>query len=380
VLPLGSDAEVTRLVEEQAALRRVATLVARRASPEEVFETVTAEVGRVLQAEAAGIGRYEPDGTGTYVGVWSCEGGARPAPVGTPFAREPGTAATLIFETHRPGRIESYEGVPGEVAAAAREAGWQTVCAPITVEGRLWGVSVASKSREPFPADTEDRLEKFTELVATAIANAESGEALTASRARIVTAADESRRRIERNLHDGAQQRLVSLGLKLRAVAAAMQPDDALRAELAATTNDLVGVLEDLQEISRGLHPAILSDGGLKPAFKELARRSAVPVKLDVRDGRRLPEHVEVAAYYVASEALTNAVKHAQASLVEICVDCGDDSLTLSIRDDGNGGAVPNRGSGLIGLTDRVEALGGTISVVSPPGAGTSLHVRLPIA
>jgi signal transduction histidine kinase len=237
----------------------------------------------------------------------------------------------------------------------------------------------ATSTEGPMPPGTEARLASFTELVATAIANAESREALTASRARIYAAADESRRRLERNLHDGAQQRLVTVVLELRAVEAAMPPDDVLRAQLARTTSGLAGVLEELQEISRGLHPAVLSEGGLKPALNALARRSGVPVKVEVRTDR-LPERIEVAAYYIASEALTNALKHAEASVVELHADNREDVLEMSIRDDGTGGADPSRGSGLIGLTDRVEALGGTISVVSPPGDGTSLHVRLPIA
>jgi signal transduction histidine kinase len=242
-------------------------------------------------------------------------------------------------------------------------------------------MTASATPEEPaLPEDTVSRLASFTELLATAIANAESREALTASRARIVAAADESSRRLERNLHDGAQQRLVSLGLELRAVEAAMPPDDALRAQVARTTSGLAGVLEDLQEISRGLHPAILSEGGLGPALKVLARRSAVPVKVEVHTRRRLQKQVEAAAYYIASEALTNAIKHAEASIVELHADSRDGILEMSIRDDGIGGADPSRGSGLIGLTDRVEALGGTISVVSPPGEGTSLHVRLPIA
>jgi signal transduction histidine kinase len=232
----------------------------------------------------------------------------------------------------------------------------------------------------PLPADTESRLGSFTELVATAIANAESRADLAASRARIVAAADDTRRRIERDLHDGTQQQLVSLMLELRAANATEPPrTDELTAQLARTERGLAAVLEELREISRGIHPAILSEGGLEPALTALARRSAVQVKLDLHVERRLPEHVEVAAYYVVSEALTNAAKHAHASLVNVELDARDASLQLAIRDDGIGGADPGQGSGLVGLRDRVEALGGTLQVTSPAGSGTSLLIEIPL-
>jgi signal transduction histidine kinase len=256
-----------------------------------------------------------------------------------------------------------------------------TVGTPIVVEGRLWGgMSVSSKQTEPLPPDTESRIVAFAELVATAIANAEARTELAASRARVVAAADETRRRLERNLHDGAQQRLVSLALKLRAAEAAIASERGdLGLELSRIGEDLDEVLEDLRKISRGLHPAILSEAGLKPALKALARRSAVPVELDIRVEARLPESIEVAAYYVVSEGLANAVKHAHASFAKIEVEAVEGDVRLSIRDDGCGGADPDRGSGLIGLKDRVEAQGGTISVVSPPDEGTMLHVTLPV-
>jgi signal transduction histidine kinase len=217
------------------------------------------------------------------------------------------------------------------------------------------------------------------ELLATAIANAESRAELTASRARVVATADETRRRIERDLHDGAQQRLVSLALVLRA-AEPMVPDELpeLRAHLAGVADGLTTALQELQEISRGIHPSILSEGGLGPALQTLTRRSVVPVELDIRADRRLPECVEVAAYYVASEALKNAAKHAHASVVYVDLEAEDGIVCMSIRDDGVGGAVPGRGSGLVGLRDRVEALGGAIEIASPPGGGPSLLVRMP--
>jgi signal transduction histidine kinase len=241
-------------------------------------------------------------------------------------------------------------------------------------------IAAGSSLKQPLPADTEARLASFTELVATAIANAESRAALATSRARIVAAADESRRRIERDLHDGTQQRLVALMLELQAAQAAQPCGVAeLQAQLARTARGLAGVLEELREISRGIHPAILSRGGLRPALRGLARRSAVPVDLDLRAERRLPEPVEVAAYYVVSEALTNAAKHAHASVVRVELDADDATVQLSIRDDGIGGAELGRGSGLVGLSDRIEALGGTLAITSPAGSGTTLLIEMPL-
>ena len=247
------------------------------------------------------------------------------------------------------------------------------------VEGRLWGAMVVAASEE-LPPDAEERLEKVGELVATAIANAESKSELAASRRRIVAASDDARRRIERDLHDGTQQRLVSLGLAVR-VAQSSLPSDLsdLRSELSQIATGLAEAVEELQELSRGIHPAILAQGGLAPALRTLARRSAIPIALDIRTDTRLPTPIEVAAYYVISEALANAAKHAQASRIDISVTPRDGRLMLSIRDDGIGGADRSRGSGLVGLTNRVEALGGSISIESPPGAGTRLTAELPL-
>jgi signal transduction histidine kinase len=258
-----------------------------------------------------------------------------------------------------------------------------SVGVPVSAEGRVWGcivVAFSGQEPQPLPADTEAQLASFTELVATAIANAESRSELAASRARIVAASDQARRRIERDLHDGTQQRLISLGLAARtaeADVAAGRGDP--RACLARIAAGLADAAAELQELSRGIHPAILSDGGLGPALRTLARRSAVPVDLEVTMTARCPEPVEVAAYYVASEALANAMKHAQASCIEMSLAARDGSLLLSVRDDGVGGADPARGSGLAGLTDRVEALGGSIQLHSTAGAGTHITVDLPL-
>jgi signal transduction histidine kinase len=371
--------ESARLTEEQAALRRVATLVAKSTAPLEVFEAVTREVGLLCDADLARMERYEADRTVTGVARWSRE--QDQLAVGTQIPLEGVSIAALVQQTGRPVRVDSFADASGPIAREARRLGIRSsVGCPIVVAGRLWGVIAASSKREaPFPAETESQIGDFTELVATAIANAESRAELAASRARVVAAADETRRRIERDLHDGVQQRLVSLGLELR-LAQSDVPSEvpALHAELGRVVDELAGAVDELREISRGIHPAILSEGGLEPALRTLARRSAVPVELDVRAETRFPEPVEVAAYYVVSEALTNTTKHARASLTRVAVEERDGNLRVSVRDDGVGGAEPRRGSGLIGLRDRVEALGGSIDVRSGAGEGTLIVVELP--
>jgi PAS domain S-box-containing protein len=376
-----AEAELARLAGEQAALRRVATLVARGVPPEEVFAAVTEEAGRLLPVDHAELGRYEANAAITTVAAWSRTGSPFP-PVGSRWPLDGNNLSTLVFETGRPARVDSYANASGALGVASREAGiGSSVGTPIIVEGHLWGtMSAGSRLEQPLPADTEARLADFTELLATAIANAESRAALAASRARIVAAADETRRRIERDLHDGTQQRLVSLGLQLRLAQAAVPPQlGGLEDELSRIAVGLAGVLEELREISRGIHPAILSEGGLGPALRTLARRSAVPVELDLRAERRPPEQIEVAAYYAVAEALTNAAKHAHASVVQVELDLHDATLQLAIRDDGIGGADPAQGTGLVGLSDRIEALGGTLKVASPIGRGTTLLIEVPV-
>jgi signal transduction histidine kinase len=252
------------------------------------------------------------------------------------------------------------------------------VGAPIVVDDQLWGlVVVGSSLPEPLPPHTEQRVSDFADLVAAS--NARRSE-LIASRARIVAAADDARRRLERNLHDGAQQRLVSVGLKVHLAEDLVPPEQReLKAQLTDVERDLTGVSRDLQEISRGIHPAILSEGGLAAALKSLGRRSMVPVSFDVAIERRLADSIEIAAYYVVAEALTNAAKHAQASQVNVCAETTDARLDLSVRDDGIGGADFRKGSGLIGLKDRVEAVGGQMRVTSPPESGTLLHITIPL-
>jgi signal transduction histidine kinase len=373
--------DLARLATEQAALRRVATLVAQAGPPAEVFEAVTQEVGLLCDADLARMERYEPDGTVTGVAAWSRV--PVELAVGTRFDLDGVSIARGVRRTGGPVRVDSFGADDtGAIAREARAVGIRSsVGCPIVVAGRLWGVVAASTKRDdPFPPDTEARIDRFTELVATAIANAESRAELAASRARVVAAADETRRRLERDLHDGAQQRLVSLALRLRATAATIPPDlREAHQELAGVGLELGEILDDLRELSRGIHPAILSEGGLGPALRTLARRSPVPVELQVGAEGRLPERVEVTAYYVVSEALTNVAKHANASAVRVDVDTDDSLVRLAVHDDGVGGADPARGSGLVGLKDRVEGTGGTLRVESRPGQGTSLVVELPV-
>jgi signal transduction histidine kinase len=323
--------------------------------------------------------RYTDDGTVTVLATADGYLG----PIGKTWRVEGDSSAIArVCQTARPARVDYTGPVQGPIGNAARTEGARSaVGVPVVVDGALWGVmAVGTRETEPLPADVELRLEKFTQLLATAIANAEGRAELDASRARIVATADATRRRIERDLHDGAQQRLVSLALEARAAEATVPPGHhALRGELTHIAEGITGVLDGLREIALGLHPAILAQGGIGPALKTLAHRSPIPVELDVRVDVRLPDRLEVAAYYVVSEALTNAAKHAQAATVHVEVEAQDRVLRVSVRDDGVGGADPGRGSGLVGLKDRAEAIGGKIWIDSPRGRGTSLRVELPL-
>jgi signal transduction histidine kinase len=328
------------------------------------------------------MARFGPDGTSAV--VLSSVG---LAPVRLPVGSRPELhdylPSAAVWRTGHPAQVDedAWGQVSDPVANALREAGVRSMVAgPIIVEGRLWGVVTAWTTRGPFPPGTADRMADFTDLLATAVGNAQSRAELAASRARIVAAADDTRRRIERDLHDGTQQRLISLGLELR-MTQGMVPAELpeLETELDKVADELNEVVEDLREISRGIHPAILSEGGLGPALRTLARRAAIAVELDVTPIGRLPEPVEVAAYYVVSEALTNVVRHARASVVAVDVAASGGTLGVHVRDNGAGGADPLRGSGLVGLKDRIEALGGTFSVHSPLGHGTRVSCELPV-
>jgi signal transduction histidine kinase len=371
-----------QLAEEQAALRRVATLVAEGADPKAVFSAVAKEVAHVLDVALSAVVRYGADDTATHVGSWGWAN-ENPFPVGTSWKLDERSVSGLVAATRLPARVANYAEVPGPLAAAVtREAGIRSaVGAPILVGGHLWGVMMALSAEEkPLPADAEARLAAFTGLIATAISNATARTELIESRARIVAAGDDTRRRIERDLHDGTQQRLVSLALAASAAAAEppVQIHD-VEEKFSTIAAGLGAAVEELQEFSRGIHPAILSDAGLGPALEALALRSSIPVQLEVTTNERFPEPVEVAAYFVASESLANAAKHSLASRIDVALTIENESVLLSVCDDGVGGVDPGRGSGLVGLRDRVEALGGTLEVSSKPSQGTSLVAVLPL-
>ncbi len=375
---VGHD-PLSMLAEQQASLRRVATLVARGVDPAEVFTVVADELARCLNVAHAALVRRDSDGTAVLV-AGHHEPESMKIRLGERFSLDSETVSAMVLRTGEAARMDSHDNARGTGAAYTRALGVHcSVGAPIIVDGRLWGAAIVGSTRpEPLPPDSEARVGDFADLVGTAIANAEARAQLTASRARIVAAADDARRRFERDLHDGAQQRLVSLGLELRAAEAAVPTElHPLKDQIAHIATDLGAVSQELREISHGLHPAVLSKG-LVPALKTLGRRSAVPVDLEIGVDVQVPERVEVAAYYVVAEALTNAAKHARASKVDVCVDTEGTTLRLLIRDDGDGGADAARGSGLTGLIDRVEAHGGTMEISSPIGRGTSLTVKIP--
>jgi PAS domain S-box-containing protein len=361
---------------EQAALRRIATVVARGAAPDEVFTEVAAEIADLLDADLTLIGRYELDSTFSYLAA----GGRMQtsSPVGDRLILGGVNLASQIVHSGRPESM-SYDNATGPIAVFARRLGLRSaVGTPIVVDGRIWGAMFAAwpQPRE-IALDTMERLSQITELVAAAIANAESRSALIESRARVFAAGDESRRRIERDLHDGAQQRLVTLALRVESRQSEIPP------ELTDLFGDVVSglgeILNDIRELSQGIHPGALSRAGLGPALKALGRRAALPVDVRVRVGARPAARIEIAVYYVVAEALTNVAKHAQASHAVVEVDEADGIIRVSVSDDGTGGADLSCGSGLLGLQDRVDALGGTMTVTSPP-SGTTLVVELPPA
>ncbi|MGW0230291.1 CHASE3 domain-containing protein [Actinopolymorpha singaporensis] len=371
--------ELAKLVDEQTALRRLSTLVARSVPPATTFAAVTEEIGELFEADGTAMLRYESDGTATAVALWGQTDASVPE-VGSRMDLGERTVPAQVRRTGRPARRDSYadstDGDRGPRELAVRSA----VAAPIEVEGRLWGALTAFSTKDrPLPRDADARFADFTEVVALAIANAQARSDLAASRARVVAATDRARRRIERDLHDGAQQRLVSLLLDLRGIEADI-PESRVRAEVAEVATGLTEAVEELREVARGIHPAILSEAGLAPALKALARRSAVPVELGLGVKTRLPQPIEVAAYYVVAEALTNAAKHAQASHVEVTMFEREGRVCVDVRDDGVGGAGSGDGSGLVGLADRVEALGGVLKVTSPAGRGTRIHAELPVS
>jgi signal transduction histidine kinase len=367
------EAELTRLLDEQAALRRIATLVARGVEPEQLFASVAEETATAFGAFTH-VMRFEQDPPSSVV-VGASSGGE--SPIGTRWHFGDGMASAEVYRTGRPARLGpvdplSQSGAAVEVALRF-DINSQVAC-PIVVEGTLWGV-VCLNAHEELPPDTEQRLEKFTELVTTAIANTTTRAELIASRARIVAAGDEARRRIERNLHDGVQQRLVALRLDLQRMREV--PHGERDTLLMQAEQDLEATLEDLRELSHGLHPPLLSRAGLGPSLEALTRRLPIPVHLNVELPERPEASLETALYYAVSEAITNAIKHSDASEIAVTA-TGGEKLEASIADNGVGGADV-KGSGLTGLRDRIEALGGRFTVVSPAAGGTTISIELPV-
>lgn len=369
------------LADQQAALRRVATLVARAAEPAEVFSVAIRELAHSIGVDHVTLLRFEPDERGVILAAHD-QPGQRGLAAGERLSLAGDNISTRILQSGSPARIDDYSIAKGPIATRLQELGVRSgVGVPLIIGGAVRGaLLVGSRAPQAFSTQLEAHIGDFADLISTAIANAETRAELTASRARIVAAADEARRGFERDLHDGAQQRIVSLSLELRAIEAAATGDNGLRGQVANVVDGLAGLHSDLQELSRGMHPAVLSRGGLKPAIRALARRSAVPVELAVDVDHRLPESVEVAAYYVVAEALTNVAKHANADSVTVELGLDEGVLRLSVTDDGSGGAAPGGGSGLVGLRDRVNALSGELSVTSTPGAGTCISATIPVA
>jgi signal transduction histidine kinase len=371
-------AEAARLAEEQAALRRVATLVARGASPAAVFEVVATEAAHVLDTDRMTVARYEPDGTATVVADRSKPG--LEIPVGTRLTLEGESVTGAVLRTGRLVRRDRWEGATGSMAALARKMGLRlAIAVPILVEGRVWGsVSAGWTREEPPPADMESRMAEFTELVATAIANADSRAEVVASRARVLAAGDDARRRVVRDLHDGAQQRMVHTILTLQLATRALREHDATAESLVAEALDQAEQANaELRELAQGVLPSVLTQGGLLAGVQALVSRIDLSVTVDV-SSQRLPLAIEASAYFVIAEALTNVIKHSKAHEAVVRAGLDGPVLLVEVRDDGVGGA--NReGAGLVGLDDRVAALGGALRVESPAGGGTLIAATLPV-
>jgi signal transduction histidine kinase len=364
--------ELRVLADEQAALRRLATAAARNDDPEEVFTEVAKEIKPLLGADDAAVVRFEPDGGATVVagaGQWM----RGELGIETRFDLADSPAITKVRRTGGSARTDNHD------YTTASGPDRSAVASPIVVDGSLWGAVVASTRREPLPADTEERMADFTELVGMVIANAEHRAELTASRARVVAAADEARRRIRRDLHDGAQQRLVSTVITLKLARSALRDEAGSAIELideALAHAQSANV--ELRDLAHGILPGVLSTGGLRAAVEVLVARVPLPVSCDVTD-RRLPPALEANAYFIVAEALTNAVRHADAASGHIAAVVDGNVLRVEVRDDGVGGARSEESSGLLGLRDRAAALNGELSVDSPPGEGTVVVATLPI-
>ncbi len=371
--------DLNRLVAEQSALRRIATLVARASPPDMVFGAGTDEVGQLLRADITMLLRYEPDKEVTVVAGWSAHG--VPFVAGTRTALPPHGAAMHVYASHRPWWTRVGDGTNVADPFLTRYGIRVSVGAPIVVQGNLWGALIAmASSEERLCPDDAARTADFTDLIGVAVGNLQARADLAAASVRIVEASDQARRKLERDLHDGTQQRLLALLLDLRRVHALLPPEPPEPAgELAAITDELAEAINDLREFSHGIHPVILTERGLESALKTLTRRSPVPTELHIHLPARLPPHIETSAYHVIAEALTNTAKHAHASYVRVDATADDRTLRLRIEDDGVGGADPGASSGIRGLGDRVTALGGSSRLASPPGHGTTLWFTIPL-
>jgi signal transduction histidine kinase len=371
-------ADAQRLADEQDALRRVATLVAREPSPEEVFAAVGREVLRVFGVEAVRLYRYEADGTATVVADAGDE--ATRFGVGTRVTVDGRNVSALVYRTGRSARLDHHDDATGPLGIRARQLGIRSaVGTPIVVGDRLWGVViVASRRPAPLPASTESRMAEFTALVATAIVNVEARRELAASRARIVAATDAERRRVVRDLHDGAQQRLVHTIVMLKLASRALQTEDEGAPALVAEALEHAEAANvEVRDLAHGILPTVLTRGGLRAGVLALASRMAVPVDIGVAVGP-LPDTVEATAYFVVAEALTNVTKHARAAHAAVTARIEDGTLAVHVRDDGIGGARPD-GSGLVGLADRLAVLGGRLRIASPPEGGTLVAAAIPL-
>jgi signal transduction histidine kinase/putative methionine-R-sulfoxide reductase with GAF domain len=370
--------DLHRLADEQASLRRIATLVAQRAESHTVFDAVCEETGRLLGAASVNLAHFTPDGFNLTMAGWSLRAVHVPTGTRLPLAGE--TINTLVRDTGAPGRFNSYDGASGELAELLRRRGIRSeVGAPVVVEGDVWGALIAGTDEpEPLPAGAEQRLASFAELIATAVSNATARSELIASRARIVKAADDQRRRVVRDLHDGAQQRLIHAVMTLQLAYGRSDGPPELARLIGEALQDTRSAIDELRELAHGLHPALLTHRGLAAAVEALADRAPVPVHVDIPE-QRYPTEVESAAYFVAAEALTNVAKYANASTARVAATTATNVLTLEVEDDGIGGATPSPGSGLAGLKDRVAALAGTLVIDSPPGAGTHIRAAIPI-
>jgi signal transduction histidine kinase len=372
VVNLESRRELAALVQEQAALRRVATLVAGGKPQAEVLGAVMREASTIFGAHAVTVVRWEGVQDEVMILASWNDGADNQVTAGSLYHPAPGSPTLRVLETGFPQRADEPSTELGPRLAIA---------APVIVNAELRAALTALRpDGSPFPAGAEIRLRSFADLVAQSIANAEAHEEMRASRARIVKAADAAREKLERNLHDGAQQRLVSVSLTLRLALTRFDSDAQDARELVTKAADeLTQAIDELRELARGIHPAVLTGRGLGPALEALAARAALSVEVSADLEERLPAPVEAAAYYLVAESLTNATKYANATEVEVRVRRSNGLAHIEVVDDGIGGADPSRGSGLRGLADRVEALDGRLGIESPPASGTRVWAEIPV-